>query len=34
MEITGGDLPSSCQISGLSRARLYALLKLYAITRK
>jgi two-component system NtrC family response regulator len=34
MELTGGDILSSCQISGLSRARLYALLKLYAITRK
>jgi two-component system NtrC family response regulator len=34
MEITGGDIPSSCQISGLSRARLYALLKLYGISRR
>ncbi|WP_272699475.1 sigma-54-dependent transcriptional regulator [Desulfovibrio sp. Fe33] len=34
MEITGGDIPSSCSMSGLSRARLYALLKRYGIPRK
>ncbi|MEF2231567.1 MAG: sigma-54 dependent transcriptional regulator [Pseudodesulfovibrio sp.] len=33
LEITGGDVRRSCQISGLSRARLYALLKQHAIER-
>ena len=33
LEITGGDVRHSCRISGLSRARLYALLKLHAIDR-
>ncbi|AMK10926.1 sigma-54-dependent transcriptional regulator [Pseudodesulfovibrio indicus] len=34
MEITGGDIAASCSISGLSRARLYALLKQHSIPRK
>ena len=34
MEITGGDIPASCDISGLSRARLYALLKAHGISRR
>ncbi|MBI9080662.1 MAG: sigma-54-dependent Fis family transcriptional regulator [Pseudodesulfovibrio sp.] len=33
MEITKGEIKQSCQISGLSRARLYALLKQHHITR-
>ncbi|EGB14603.1 putative two component, sigma54 specific, transcriptional regulator [Pseudodesulfovibrio mercurii] len=34
MEITGGDMAASCTVSGLSRARLYALLKRYNVSRK
>lgn len=34
MSITGGDIKRSCSLSGLSRARLYALLKHYGIRRK
>lgn len=33
-EITGGKIKESCRMSGLSRARLYALLKKYEISRK
>lgn len=33
MEITKGDIKQSCQLSGLSRARLYALIKHYGISR-
>ncbi|MBG0790299.1 MAG: sigma-54-dependent Fis family transcriptional regulator [Desulfovibrionaceae bacterium] len=33
MEISGGDIGRSCALSGLSRARLYALLKQYGIQR-
>lgn len=33
MEITGGNIKQSCTISGLSRARLYALLKHHEIPR-
>lgn len=28
----GGDIPKACALSGLSRPRLYALLKQYALT--
>lgn len=34
LEITGGDIKESCKVSGLSRARLYALLKQHGISRK
>ncbi|MDC0336134.1 sigma-54 dependent transcriptional regulator [Pseudodesulfovibrio sp.] len=33
MEVTKGDIKQSCQISGLSRARLYALLKQHHVSR-
>lgn len=33
MSISGGDIPAACDLSGLSRARLYALLKQYGISR-
>ncbi|WP_421902078.1 sigma-54-dependent transcriptional regulator [Maridesulfovibrio sp.] len=33
LDISGGDIKESCRISGLSRARLYALLKQYRISR-
>jgi two-component system NtrC family response regulator len=33
LEITDGDIRRSCELSGLSRARLYALLKHYGIER-
>ena len=33
MEITGGNIKLACQMSGLSRARLYALIKQYCISR-
>ncbi|MGE4504641.1 MAG: sigma-54-dependent transcriptional regulator [Desulfovibrionaceae bacterium] len=33
LEITNGDIRRSCELSGLSRARLYALLKHYGIER-
>lgn len=33
IEITNGDIKQSCNISGLSRARLYALIKQHGITR-
>ncbi|MHC1700743.1 MAG: helix-turn-helix domain-containing protein [Humidesulfovibrio sp.] len=29
---TGGDIPKACAVSGLSRARLYALLKTYGLS--
>jgi len=34
MEVTNGEIKQSCQISGLSRARLYALLKQHHISRR
>lgn len=34
MQITGGDIPESCRISGISRSRLYALLKKHSISRQ
>ncbi|MDA8124310.1 MAG: sigma-54 dependent transcriptional regulator [Deltaproteobacteria bacterium] len=34
MACTGGDIAESCRISGLSRVRLYVLLKKYGIGRK
>jgi two-component system NtrC family response regulator len=33
MSLTGGDIKEACKISGLSRPRLYALLKKYHISR-
>ena len=33
MEITGGNIKLACQMSGLSRERLYALIKQYCISR-
>jgi two-component system NtrC family response regulator len=33
MEITHGDIEQSCTLSGLSRARLYALIKKYGVSR-
>jgi two-component system NtrC family response regulator len=32
MSMTGGDISEACKISGLSKSRLYALLKRYSIT--
>jgi two-component system, NtrC family, response regulator len=34
MAITGGDIKKSCEVSGLSRVRLYVLLTKYGIKRK
>jgi two-component system NtrC family response regulator len=34
MEITQGDVPQACKISGLGRTRLYALLKKHDVSRK
>ena len=34
MAVTGGSISKACKISGLSRVRLYVLLKKYNITRK
>jgi two-component system NtrC family response regulator len=34
LEATDGKIKQACKVSGLSRARLYALLKQYGITRK
>ncbi|WP_027720837.1 sigma-54-dependent transcriptional regulator [Maridesulfovibrio zosterae] len=34
IEITNGDIKQSCHISGLSRARFYALIKQHGITRR
>jgi len=31
LALTGGHIPSACELSGLSRARLYALLKTYGL---
>jgi DNA-binding NtrC family response regulator len=33
MARSGGDIAAACRISGLSRPRLYALLKKYGISR-
>lgn len=34
MELTCGDIPTACKVSGLSRARLYAMLKKYGLKRE
>jgi two-component system NtrC family response regulator len=34
MSITNGDIKLSCEISGLSRSRLYGILKKYGLSRK
>ncbi|TVM33430.1 sigma-54-dependent transcriptional regulator [Oceanidesulfovibrio marinus] len=34
MELTQGDIPRACEVSGLSRARLYALLKKYGLSKE
>jgi DNA-binding NtrC family response regulator len=33
LSFTKGDIPEACQISGLSRSRLYLLLKKYQLTK-
>jgi two-component system NtrC family response regulator len=33
IQVADGDIPTACQISGLSRPRLYALLKQYGVDR-
>jgi two-component system NtrC family response regulator len=34
MAVTGWNIKKACEVSGLSRVRLYVLLKEYNITRK